>query len=68
MSEQPDEHWSGEPDPLAEEPPRPRPEPTGNERVDAVIDAVAGLDDRPLEEHVAVFESAHGELRRTLEP
>ena len=40
---------------------------TGVERVDAVVDAVSGLDDRPVDEHVAVFESAHDELRRTLD-
>ena len=40
---------------------------TGVERVDAVVDAVAGLEDRPVDEHVAVFESAHDELRRTLD-
>ena len=31
------------------------------------VDAVAGLADRPVDEHVAVFESAHDELRRTLD-
>jgi hypothetical protein len=40
---------------------------TGVERVDAVIDRVAGLSDRPVDEHVSVFESAHEELRRTLD-
>lgn len=40
---------------------------TGVERVDAVIDRVAGVVDRPIDEHVAVFESAHDELRRTLD-
>ncbi len=40
---------------------------TGVEHVDAVVDAVAGLEDRPVDEHVAVFESAHDELRRTLD-
>ncbi len=40
---------------------------TGVERVDAVVDAVAGLENRPVDEHVAVFESAHDELRRTLD-
>jgi len=40
---------------------------TGVERVDAVVDAVSGLADRPVDEHVAVFESAHDELRRTLD-
>ena len=40
---------------------------TGMERVDAVVDAVSGLADRPVDEHVAVFETAHDELRRTLD-
>lgn len=40
---------------------------TGVEGVDAVIAAVEGLEDRPLEEHVRVFESAHEELRRALD-
>jgi argininosuccinate synthase len=40
---------------------------TGVGRVDAVIDRVAGLADRPVDEHVSVFESAHEELRRTLD-
>jgi hypothetical protein len=40
---------------------------TGVERVDAVVDAVSGLEERPVDEHVAVFEQAHDELRRTLD-
>lgn len=40
---------------------------TGVPRVDAVIDEVADLDGRPVDEHVAVFESAHDELRHTLD-
>jgi hypothetical protein len=40
---------------------------TGVERVDTVIDRVAGLADRPVDEHVSVFEAAHEELRRTLD-
>ena len=58
---------SEQPDILDDEAVEARPERTGNERVDALIDAVAGLGDRPLEEHVQVFETAHGELRRTLD-
>ena len=46
----------------AEEPLR-----TGVPRVDAVVDAVSGLAERPVDEHVAVFEQAHDELRRTLD-
>lgn len=35
--------------------------------VDEVIAAVEELDERPLEEHVGVFETAHAELRRALD-
>ncbi len=59
MSDQPAEQT----DPLDE-----RPEPTGLARVDAVLDAVAGLGDQPVAEHVAVFEQAHTELRAALDP
>jgi hypothetical protein len=44
-----------------------RPEPTGVPRVDAVLDAVAAVGDRPVDEQVAVFEQAHAELRSTLD-
>ena len=43
------------------------PSPTGNEDVDTVIDMVAGLEERPLAEHAAVFEDAHAQLRATLD-
>ncbi len=43
------------------------PAPTGIASLDSVLDLVAGLDDRPLAEHAAVFETAHAELRRTLD-
>ncbi len=35
--------------------------------MDAVLDAVAAVGDRPVEEQVAVFEQAHAELRSTLD-
>ena len=35
--------------------------------VDEVIAAVEELEERPLEEHVGVFETAHAELRRALD-
>ena len=41
--------------------------PTGIESVDAVLDLVAGLEGRPLTEHVAVFEEAHARLRGALD-
>ena len=40
---------------------------TGVEGVDAVITAVEQLEERPIEEHVGVFETAHEQLRRALE-
>ncbi|GAA1774978.1 hypothetical protein GCM10009795_021290 [Nocardioides hankookensis] len=48
-----------------------QPEPervrTGVDGVDDVIRAVEELEERPLEEHVGVFEAAHTELRRALD-
>jgi len=43
------------------------PAATGISSIDMVLDLVAGLDTRPLEEHAAVFETAHSELRRALD-
>jgi hypothetical protein len=40
---------------------------TGVERVDEVIRAVEELEERPIEEHVGVFETAHTQLRRALD-
>jgi len=40
---------------------------TGVAEVDEVIAAVEGLADRPLEEHVGVFETVHEQLRRALD-
>lgn len=40
---------------------------TGMDSVDAVITAVEQLEERPIEEHVGVFESAHEQLRRALD-
>ena len=39
---------------------------TGNERVDGVVRSLDALEGRPAEEHVAVFEAAHRELRDAL--
>lgn len=44
-----------------------RPEATGVEQVDAVLDAVAAVGDRELAEQVVVFEQAHAALRRALD-
>lgn len=43
------------------------PAPTGIDSVDAVLDLVAGLEGRPLDEHAAVFEDAHARLRSALD-
>ncbi len=40
---------------------------TGAARVDDVIRAVEELEERPIEEHVGVFESAQVQLRRALD-
>ncbi|WP_296604628.1 hypothetical protein [Nocardioides sp.] len=40
---------------------------TGMADVDEVIAAVEGLEERPIEEHVGVFEAAHDRLRRALD-
>jgi hypothetical protein len=40
---------------------------TGLPAVDAVLDDVDGLDDRPLDEHLAAFERAHDSLRSALD-
>jgi hypothetical protein len=53
---------------------QPSPEPvsrpaegaTGHPEVDEVIASLEGLENRPLPEHVAVFESAHDRLRAAL--
>ena len=40
---------------------------TGDEEVDGVLASVEDLDDRPVDEHVGVFENAHERLRRALD-
>lgn len=39
---------------------------TGNPQVDAAVRAVRGVQDRPVAEHVVVFEQAHRALRSAL--
>ena len=43
------------------------PETTGVASVDQVLIDVAAVTDRPVSEHVAVFERAHEQLRRALD-
>lgn len=37
-------------------------EPTGDAAVDEAMTVLDGLDERPVREHVAVFEAVHGAL------
>ncbi len=64
MSEDPDFPVPDDPDPVPSEPERVR---TGMPDVDEVIAAVEELEERPVEEHVGVFETAHDRLRRALD-
>ena len=41
---------------------------TGDPWVDEVLASLAGLDERPVSEHAALFEQAHEKLRAALEP
>ena len=43
------------------------PERTRVEEVDDVLDSLQGLDESPVEEHPAVFERAHEQLRQALD-
>lgn len=42
-------------------------EQTGNDTVDGVLAKLSGLDDLPVDAHVAVFEQAHEQLRSALD-
>jgi hypothetical protein len=42
-------------------------DPTGNAAVDAVLESLVGLAERPVSEHAAVFEQAHEQLRAALD-
>lgn len=68
MTEDPETPGPGadpaEPEAVPSEPERPH---TGVAGVDEVIAAVAQLEERPIEEHVGVFEAAQERLRRALD-
>jgi hypothetical protein len=64
MTTEPPEEQTGDQEPEPDIPERVR---TGSSRVDEVIRAVEELEERPIEEHVAVFESAQVQLRRALD-
>jgi len=65
MSEDPE--FPGPADEPETEPPEPERVRTGVAGVDEVIAEVEGLEERPIEEHVGVFEAAHDRLRRALD-
>lgn len=75
MTEQPEQHDLAASADATDAPEVPVDEPTvdapplrtGNERVDAVLESLEGLDDGAVEGHVPVFERAHEELRRALD-
>lgn len=71
MSEQPDDldgTWVDQGDDAAEPGPTfERLEPTGLAAVDAVLDLLRDVHERPLDERVAVFEQAHAGLRHALD-
>ena len=56
-----------EPAPADTTPGRHASETTGHPAVDAVLASLEGLEEKPVHEHVAVFESAHEQLRRALD-
>ena len=61
------EDESTEPSDSAPAPGRHLAEGTGHPAVDAVLASLEGLEAMPVHEHVAVFESAHESLRRSLD-
>ena len=70
MTTEPPEEQTGDAgDPGENEPEPGSPERvrTGVDSVDEVIRAVEELEERPIEEHVGVFESAQVQLRRALD-
>jgi hypothetical protein len=66
----PEPHEAGDApsgEPVAESRPPIDYEPTGVESVDQVLADVATIADRPVGQHVEVFERAHEQLRRALD-
>jgi hypothetical protein len=64
VSEQPP---TPEPDNEDQGPATPERTETGVPAVDEVMRAVEELEERPVEEHVGVFETAHEQLRQALD-
>lgn len=52
--------------PVEEVPEEHAPVATGHPAVDEVLRSLGSLEQAPVDEHVAVFEQAHDQLRRTL--
>lgn len=46
---------------------QPEPVRTGVDSIDDAIRAVDALEERPIDEHVGVLETAHDQLRRALD-
>ena len=67
MTEDPELPGPDEGDVPADVPSPPERVRTGTPEVDEVITAVEELEERPLEEHVGAFETAHEQLRRALD-
>ncbi len=62
-----DDDQSPEEQPTREDAPPAGPtDVTGHPVVDSVLASFGGLEEKPVEEHVAVFDNAHDELRRAL--
>jgi hypothetical protein len=57
---------SEQPDPQPTAAPVDRPDRTGDDQVDAALASLGQLDERPVDEHVAVLEQAHAALRDAL--
>jgi hypothetical protein len=51
----------------AEDTPTPESALTGNRAVDDVLESLDALDEAPVDEHVAVYENAHEQLRGALD-
>jgi hypothetical protein len=53
-------------DPRTPEAPAPEKDAAGDQELDRAVAELGGLDERPLTEHVAVFEQMHAALGRAL--
>jgi hypothetical protein len=67
MSDQSEDPADGFGSATGESAPTGEPGRTGNDAVDRVLDSLEALDDAPVDEHVAVYEKAHQQLRGALD-